>query len=160
MSSYAPYRRRTPDRGVRGRRSTPREWRWSDRLALVAAWGTGLFLCLVAGAIVIYMAVRGVQYLRPSMLVEHTNPSVNQAESGGFLDPIDCRLDQNAGQLPRRVPFKGPPGWIGRTLVHACALQRQAVGHREVTDGAQIDRIVRRSAVDFLPGQIALLGEL
>ncbi|HXD55219.1 MAG TPA: ABC transporter permease subunit [Solirubrobacteraceae bacterium] len=91
MSTYAPYRRgsRDPLRGARGRRSSPGEWRWSDRLALAAAWGTGLLLCVIAGAIVIYMAFRGVQYLRPAMLVEHTNPSISQAESGGFLDPIE-----------------------------------------------------------------------
>jgi phosphate transport system permease protein len=44
---------------------------------------------VIAAAIVVYMAVRGLQYLRPSMLVEHTNPSLSQAESGGFLDPIE-----------------------------------------------------------------------
>jgi phosphate transport system permease protein len=129
MSSYAPYRPQTPDGNARGRRSTPREWRWSDRLALVAAWGTGLFLCLVAGAIVIYMAVRGVQYLRPSMLVEHTNPSVNQAESGGFLDPIEGTVLLTAIGLVFAVPLAvctslwvveyGRPSWLARVVESA-----------------------------------------
>jgi len=71
-----------------GRRSSPLQWRWSDRLVLVMAWGTGILLCLIAAAIVIYMGVRGIQYLRPSLLVSHPQVGTSQSGTGGFLDPI------------------------------------------------------------------------
>jgi phosphate transport system permease protein len=72
----------------RGRGSSMRTWRWSDRLIWLAAWTAGLLLCAVAAAIVLYMGYRGVQYLRPSLLFSHPQPSGNQAGSGGFLDPL------------------------------------------------------------------------
>jgi phosphate transport system permease protein len=77
-----------------GARITPRrfeslaDWRWSDRLAYAGCWACGLALCAVAGAIVLYMLVRGIQYVRPSLLVSHPQAGVDQAGTGGFLDPI------------------------------------------------------------------------
>ena len=53
----------------RGRGSSMREWRLLDRIVFLAAWAAGLGLCLVTGAIVVYMGVRGFQYLRPELLV-------------------------------------------------------------------------------------------
>ncbi len=47
-----------------------------DRLAIVFAWVAGVTLCLVAGAIVIYMFVRGIQYVEP-------RPHLQQAAPGG-----------------------------------------------------------------------------
>jgi phosphate transport system permease protein len=70
------------------RRESMRNWRWSDRLGLVAAWSAGILLCLIAGAIVVYMAVRGLQYLRPDLLWTHPSPEVDQSRTGGFLDAI------------------------------------------------------------------------
>jgi phosphate transport system permease protein len=64
------------------------EWRWGDRLAYAACWGCGLALCAVAGAIVLYMLVRGIQYVRPSLLFSHPQAGVEQTGTGGFLDPI------------------------------------------------------------------------
>ncbi|HEY2767470.1 MAG TPA: ABC transporter permease subunit [Solirubrobacteraceae bacterium] len=72
----------------RGRRSSVRTWRWSDRLVLLAAWGAGLTLCAVTAAIVLYMGYRGVQYLRPALLFSRPQVSQGQAGSGGFLDPL------------------------------------------------------------------------
>jgi phosphate transport system permease protein len=71
-----------------GRRSSPMSWRWTDRLALAMAWGAGLLLCLIAGAIVVYFAVRGIQYLRPSLIFSHPQVGTSQAGTGGFLDPL------------------------------------------------------------------------
>jgi phosphate transport system permease protein len=79
---------RPPRKPGRGRRSSPMTWRWRDRLALVAAWGAGLGLCLIAAAIVGYMAYRGIEYLRPSLLVQRPAEGHAQNASGGFLDPI------------------------------------------------------------------------
>ena len=92
MSTYTspvPVDRQTPpSRPTRGRGSSLRSWRFSDRIVLFAAWVSGLGLCLVAGSIVIYMGVRGVEYLRPEMLVSSPQVSLDQGGSGGFLDPL------------------------------------------------------------------------
>jgi phosphate transport system permease protein len=72
----------------RGRRSSLRSWRWSDRLVLLGAWVAGLGLCAIAGAIVLYMAVRGIEYLRPEMIFTRPQVSLSQSGSGGFLDPL------------------------------------------------------------------------
>jgi phosphate transport system permease protein len=37
---------------------------------------------------VIYMGYRGIQYLRPDLLVSRPQPSTSQQGSGGFLDPL------------------------------------------------------------------------
>jgi phosphate transport system permease protein len=42
----------------------------------------------VAGAIVIYMLVRGLQYLTPHLLLTHPQPDLDQSKTGGFLDPL------------------------------------------------------------------------
>lgn len=77
-----------PMHGGGGRRSSPLSWRWVDRLALVFAWTAGIGLCLIAGAIVLYMGYRGIQYLSPSLLVQRPALSTTQSGSGGFLDPL------------------------------------------------------------------------
>jgi phosphate transport system permease protein len=63
-------------------------WRLRDRLGLAFAWLTGLLFCAVCAAIVVFLVVQGVRYLRPDML--WTNPKVgfNQNETGGFLAEI------------------------------------------------------------------------
>jgi len=90
MSTYAPQLGFDPPLPApsRGRRSSIGSWRWGDRIVLIAAWIAGLGLCLVAGAIVIYMGFRGVEYLRPQLLFSNPAASVDQAHSGGFLDPL------------------------------------------------------------------------
>jgi phosphate transport system permease protein len=65
-----------------------RGWRRTDQLIFALAWLAGLGLCLVAGAIVIFLAIEGLQYLDPKLLVTSPSASVNQAQSGGFLDPL------------------------------------------------------------------------
>jgi phosphate transport system permease protein len=72
----------------RGRRSSPMSWRWSDRLVLASAWAIGALLCLVAAAIVLYIGVRGIQYLSPGLIFSRPQASLSQAGSGGFLDPL------------------------------------------------------------------------
>jgi phosphate transport system permease protein len=126
VSSYRTGPRRQLD-GSRGRRSSPREWRWSDRLALVLAWGMGLLLCAIAAAIVIYMGYRGIQYLRPRLLAEHPlEASLSQAHSGGFLDPIEGTLLLTAIGILLTLPLAvaaalwiteyGRPSWLARVV--------------------------------------------
>jgi phosphate transport system permease protein len=72
----------------RGRGSSIGTWRWSDRLMLLAAWAAGLALCAVVAAVLLYMAFRGIQYLRPALLFSHPAAGVTQSQTGGFLDPL------------------------------------------------------------------------
>ncbi len=69
-------------------RDSVRNWPLRDRIGYFAAWGAGLTLIAIAAAIVIYMAVRGAQYFDLSLLTESPNSSLNQAQSGGFKDPL------------------------------------------------------------------------
>jgi phosphate transport system permease protein len=71
-----------------GRRSSPTTWRWVDRLALAFAWISGIGLCLISAAIVLYMGYRGVEYLRPNLLFSRPALGTSQSETGGFLDPL------------------------------------------------------------------------
>jgi phosphate transport system permease protein len=73
----------------RGRRSSLRSWRRSDQLIFVLAWTAGLGLCLATAAIVVFLAVKGISYITPKLLVTSPSAAVNQANSGGFLDPIE-----------------------------------------------------------------------
>ena len=52
-----------------------RTWRWGDRIAFVLCWASGLTLCLIAAAIVLYMAVKGLQYLSLDMVFSRPQPS-------------------------------------------------------------------------------------
>jgi phosphate transport system permease protein len=63
-------------------------WRWTDRAGLAFAWFLGLLFCAITAAIVIFLLVQGIRFLRPSLL--YTNPKVGftQGETGGFLDPM------------------------------------------------------------------------
>jgi phosphate transport system permease protein len=72
----------------RGRRSSVRGWRRGDQVVFALAWAAGIALCLVAAAIVVFLAVEGLRYLDPKLLVTSPNASVDQSHSGGFLDPI------------------------------------------------------------------------
>jgi phosphate transport system permease protein len=63
-------------------------WPWRDRLGYFAAWGAGLALIAIAAAILAYMAYRGAQYFDLGLLIESPNSALNQAQSGGFKDPI------------------------------------------------------------------------
>jgi phosphate transport system permease protein len=72
----------------RGAADSSASWRLSDRVGLAFAWFLGLLFCVVTVAIVVFLAVQGVRYLRPELL--WTNPQVgfNQNETGGFLAPM------------------------------------------------------------------------
>jgi len=63
-------------------------WRRSDRVALALCWAAGIALCVIAAAIVLYMLYKGIQTLRPSLLVDRPADGASQREAGGFLDPL------------------------------------------------------------------------
>jgi phosphate transport system permease protein len=117
---------RPPMNTGRGRGSSPLSWRWRDRLALLAAWAAGLGLCLIATAIVIYMGYRGVEYLRPALLVSRPAVSSSQSGSGGFLDPLIGTALLTLIGIALAVPLAvasavwiaeyGRPSWLGRIV--------------------------------------------
>jgi phosphate transport system permease protein len=75
--------------------STPRppaasgpEWRVSDRIGLAFCWILGLLFCAIAAAIVLYMLVQGIKYVRPELLASSPKTGFGQENTGGFLDPL------------------------------------------------------------------------
>src|ERR1700761_4125107 len=77
-----------PGSGRRGAVESSASWRLTDRIGLAFAWFLGLLFCAITVAIVAYLAVQGIRYLRPELI--WTNPQVGftQSETGGFLGPL------------------------------------------------------------------------
>jgi phosphate transport system permease protein len=73
---------------VRPARQSTAAWPLADRLGYWLCWTTGIGLCLIALAIVVFMLVKGISYLSLSLFVHSPAPSLHQSQSGGFLDPI------------------------------------------------------------------------
>jgi phosphate transport system permease protein len=66
-------------------------WSIGDRIGVAAAWFSGLLLCAIAGSIVIYMLVRGLQYVNLDALGQHPvvlSTTQSTGTTGGYLDPI------------------------------------------------------------------------
>ena len=78
----------TPPRRAKPVGDSVRTWRPLDRVAFVLCWAAGIALCLIAGSIVVYMAVQGLHYLNLDLLLSRPQASADQRGSGGFLDPI------------------------------------------------------------------------
>lgn len=77
-----------PSPARRDARESSSTWRWSDRIGLAICWALGLAFCAVTAAIVLFMLVQGVKYVRPSLLVTRPTAGFTQADTGGFLDPL------------------------------------------------------------------------
>jgi phosphate transport system permease protein len=77
---------------VRAPRTRTSSWPLIDRIGYWLSWAVGIGLCLIALAIVLFMAVKGISYLHLSLLVTSPAASVIQSTSGGFLDPIEGTL--------------------------------------------------------------------
>jgi phosphate transport system permease protein len=73
---------------VHPRRQTTGSWPLIDRVGYWLCWGAGGVLCLIVVAMVAFMLVKGISYLRPALFVQSPAASLQQAQSGGFLDPI------------------------------------------------------------------------
>jgi phosphate transport system permease protein len=111
---------------VRRRHESISTWRWGDRIAYAMCWAAGISLCLIAGAIVVYMAVRGVQYLHPNLLWSHPSGEVDQSKSGGFLDPVIGTLLLTVIGIAIATPIAvaiavwiveyGRPRWLARAV--------------------------------------------
>lgn len=63
-------------------------WALVDRVGLAICWALGLLFCAIAVAVVVYLFIQGVTYLKPSMLVTPAAAGFTQGESGGFSDAL------------------------------------------------------------------------
>lgn len=63
-------------------------WRLSDRIGLAFAWFLGLLFCAIAAAIVLYLLVQGIRFVRPHLFVTSPAAGFGEGDSGGFLDPL------------------------------------------------------------------------
>jgi phosphate transport system permease protein len=63
-------------------------WRLRDRIGLGFAWLLGLLFCAITAAIVIYLLVQGIKYVRPNLFVTHPAAGFDERATGGFLDPL------------------------------------------------------------------------
>jgi phosphate transport system permease protein len=69
-------------------RDASASWRLTDRIGLGIAWALGIGFLLVTVAIVGYLMVQGVRYVRPALFVTHPAAGFSESDSGGFLDPL------------------------------------------------------------------------
>jgi phosphate transport system permease protein len=79
-------------------------WSLLDRLGLAFCWFLGLLFCAIAAAIVIYLLIKGVQYLKPSMLVTPAASGFSEGESGGFSDAFIGTLILGVMSLSLALP--------------------------------------------------------
>ncbi len=77
-----------PQRPTKGAVEGSATWRLSDRIGLAICWALGLLFCAIAVAIVVYLLVQGIKYLKPSMLVTPAAAGFSQGETGGFSDAL------------------------------------------------------------------------
>jgi phosphate transport system permease protein len=63
-------------------------WRLSDRIGLAICWMFGLLFCAIAAAIVIYLLIQGIKYVRPDVMFSSPKVGFTEADTGGFLDPL------------------------------------------------------------------------
>lgn len=63
-------------------------WRLSDRIGLAICWALGLLFCAIAVAITLYLLVKGLSYLKLSMLVTPAETGFSESQTGGFSDAL------------------------------------------------------------------------
>ncbi len=63
-------------------------WSIGDRIGVAMAWFCGLMLCVVAAAITLYMAWKGLAFINWEIISTSPEASLEQSKTGGFLDPI------------------------------------------------------------------------
>ena len=75
-------------RGPKGAVEGSATWRLTDRIGLGICWALGLLFCAIAVAIVVYLLIQGLKFLKPSMLVTPASAGFSQTETGGFSDAL------------------------------------------------------------------------
>ena len=129
MASVALGEPARPPAIVRPRREGMAAWPVLDRVCHGLCWVVGIGMCLIAAAIVLFMLIKGVAFLRPRLFVEHPAPSIKQSQSGGFLDPIVGTFIVTAIGIAIAAPVGiglatwlteyGRPAWLARAVESA-----------------------------------------
>lgn len=90
VPSTPPTPQRNPLRpsGGKGAVEGSATWRLSDRVGLAFCWFLGLLFCAIAVAIVLYLMVQGIKFLRFEMLTTPAAAGFTEGESGGFSDAL------------------------------------------------------------------------
>jgi phosphate transport system permease protein len=63
-------------------------WSLVDRIGLAICWALGLLFCAIAVAVVVYLFIQGIKFLKPSMLVTPAASGFTESQSGGFSDAL------------------------------------------------------------------------
>jgi phosphate transport system permease protein len=63
-------------------------WSLVDRIGLAICWALGLLFCAIAVAVVVYLFIQGIKFLKPSMLVTPASSGFTETQSGGFSDAL------------------------------------------------------------------------
>lgn len=117
---------------MRRPRDSVRSWPLVDRVGYALCWAVGIGLCAATGAIVLFMLVKGIAYVRPSMFVQSPTASVEQSKAGGFFDPIVGTLLLTAIGIALAAPLGvAIAAWL-------CEYQRPAWLARAVESGIEM----------------------
>jgi phosphate transport system permease protein len=63
-------------------------WSLVDRIGLAICWALGLLFCAIAVAVIVYLFIQGIKFLKPSMLVTPATAGFTENQSGGFSDAL------------------------------------------------------------------------
>jgi phosphate transport system permease protein len=77
-----------PQKPAKGAVEGSATWQLSDRIGLAICWGLGLLFCAIAVAIIVYLLIQGLSYLKLSMLVTPATSGFSQSQTGGFSDAL------------------------------------------------------------------------
>jgi phosphate transport system permease protein len=75
-----------PGKGPKGAAEGSATWSLLDRIGLAFCWFLGLLFTAIAVAIVVYLFIQGIKFLKPSQLVTPAASGFSEGESGGFSD--------------------------------------------------------------------------
>ncbi len=126
---HLPGRFRRPPRPVPDPHQTV-AWSPIDRIGVALCWFAGLLLCAIAGSIVIYMFVKGIQYINVDTMfsspVVGETTQAGESTGGGFKDPMIGTLILTALGTLIALPLGvatavwlseyGRPAWLARAV--------------------------------------------
>jgi phosphate transport system permease protein len=141
------------------RRDSVRSWPLLDRLAFGLCWAVGIGLCVVTAAIVLFMLVKGVSYLRPQLLLQAPSASPGQAASGGFLDPIEGTLLLTAIGIAIAAPVGVVVGTWMSEYQRPAGLARAVESSVEMISGAPSVLLALFGLVLFARPALAFLSQ-
>jgi len=141
------------------KRDSVRSWPLLDRMAFALCWTVGIGLCVATAAIVLFMLVKGVAYLRPQLLLEAPSASPSQAASGGFLDPIEGTLLLTAIGIAIAAPVGVVVGTWMSEYQRPAGLARAVESSVEMISGAPSVLLALFGLVLFARPALAFLSQ-